>query len=408
MIRLKIGEFADKFGISKETIRFYVSKKLLIPVKNGSFFVYDENCEGDLKTILLMKSLNFSLDEIVRYLSFIRLSSKRMKALHNEMIALFEGKIDEVQTEINRLQQSKDILSKRLDEIRAIEIPREKEIGLPLALSASLVCPDCGSSLMIQNGRISNNEIISGDIRCECGYGAEIKEGIIVFEGASFSDLFEEHPEWLDHEKMLPPEYISTSIAAVNRVTQNLLLEELKGKILFDHGTQSGVLSNLIIEKLIEKTTDFTLYGLDTHFTLIRQFKDIFSLQPKRPHALFMCGNIEKAPIRKASCDLIYSCFGLQTHSFSSGKDGFDGVKSLMKEGGRWFETFFCTENKKDIRPEYADKAAFLVYRELRNRLSDIGAAHFLDCGTTKELGETRQYFRENTEVKFFSYAGIK
>jgi DNA-binding transcriptional MerR regulator len=405
---MKIGEFSEKFNISKETIRFYASKKLLSPVKNGSFFIYDENCERDIQTIIQLKDLNFSLDEIARYLSYKRLSSKKMIAMHREMMDLFTNKISEVRNEIQALKRAEEKLVQRFEEIKNFKIRQEVEIGVPFAFIPQLVCPDCDSQLQIQNGKIANNHIVSGNIECSCGYTATIKEGIIVFEGASFINLFEENPEWLDHEKMLPPDYLNASMSAVNWLSKQFLKENLENKIVFDYSTQSGVLTNFILEKALEHTTNFTFYALDHNFHLINQTKALFSLNPTRCKAVFMCGEPEKAPIKKTSCDYLMSCFGFQTNIIALSKDIFKTANDFLKPGGKWFETLFSAEKKSDIQHEFSDRSKYFVDAGLKKILSHTGEYHFHNAAKTMKKGELGYYIKEDAEVSFFSYIGIK
>lgn len=66
-----IGDVAKRLGISQRTIRYYEELGLITPMRtSGRFRVYAEAEIERLKTVLLLKNLGISLDEIV---SLIRL-----------------------------------------------------------------------------------------------------------------------------------------------------------------------------------------------------------------------------------------------------------------------------------------------------------------------------------------------
>ena len=62
---MHIKQFASKYHLSNDTIRFYEKEGLLSPQRlaNGYRF-YDEQCEKSIKFIQVLKQLGFSLEEI--------------------------------------------------------------------------------------------------------------------------------------------------------------------------------------------------------------------------------------------------------------------------------------------------------------------------------------------------------
>ena len=61
---MKIGEFANKFGLNVSTVRYYINNGLLIPVKKEEQYEFDKNCEEDMKNILKYKGYHFTIEEI--------------------------------------------------------------------------------------------------------------------------------------------------------------------------------------------------------------------------------------------------------------------------------------------------------------------------------------------------------
>jgi DNA-binding transcriptional MerR regulator len=61
---LTIGEGAREFGLSLRALRFYESKRLIAPQRDGAMRLYDRNVLERLRLILTGRRLGFTLAEI--------------------------------------------------------------------------------------------------------------------------------------------------------------------------------------------------------------------------------------------------------------------------------------------------------------------------------------------------------
>ncbi len=63
---LRVGELADKFAISPDTIRYYERNELLKPHSRSQagYRLYDQKNQGTLNFILHAKNIGFTLQEI--------------------------------------------------------------------------------------------------------------------------------------------------------------------------------------------------------------------------------------------------------------------------------------------------------------------------------------------------------
>ena len=71
MKKLKIGEIAKQFNISTRTLRFYEERGLLVPAEksiDSEYRYYSEANAKQLSTILFLKEIGLSLDEISTYM----------------------------------------------------------------------------------------------------------------------------------------------------------------------------------------------------------------------------------------------------------------------------------------------------------------------------------------------------
>ncbi|MDD3253089.1 MAG: MerR family transcriptional regulator [Lachnospiraceae bacterium] len=57
---MKIGEFSRLHHVSIDTVRFYVNEGLLVPIKDGYHYQFDQQCSTDFLNIMLLKEVGFS------------------------------------------------------------------------------------------------------------------------------------------------------------------------------------------------------------------------------------------------------------------------------------------------------------------------------------------------------------
>lgn len=93
---MKIKQFAEKFQLSTDTVRYYEKEGLLHPQKlNNGYREYDGTCEQTMKFILVLRQLGFTLQEI-NYL--LTLEQKPISTTCNEeTVQLFSAKIDHLE-----------------------------------------------------------------------------------------------------------------------------------------------------------------------------------------------------------------------------------------------------------------------------------------------------------------------
>ena len=96
---MRIKQFAEKYNLSNDKIRFYEKEGLLHPTRlqNGYRF-YGEQCEKNIKFIIVLKQLRFFLQEIQLLLT---LEQQPLTSECNDSSAsLFAQKITVVEKQI--------------------------------------------------------------------------------------------------------------------------------------------------------------------------------------------------------------------------------------------------------------------------------------------------------------------
>ena len=106
-----IREMCDQFNVTPRTLRFYESKELLFPTRQGHKRLFTKKCRGRLKLILKGKRFGFSLEDIRQLLEMYDMGDKQQTQLlrtyelaKNKLTDLEEQR-DEIEETIKELQQ---------------------------------------------------------------------------------------------------------------------------------------------------------------------------------------------------------------------------------------------------------------------------------------------------------------
>lgn len=109
VVNMQIKDFANKYQIQTDTIRFYEKENLLKPRRReNGYREYDEECEKQLQLIIVLKQLGFTIKEIQQLL-LLRDESISTEC-NNSTVLLFERKILKIEERITFYQQAVKLL----------------------------------------------------------------------------------------------------------------------------------------------------------------------------------------------------------------------------------------------------------------------------------------------------------
>lgn len=99
-----MGEFAGLSGVSYKTVRYYLDKKLLEPAKisESGYRLFDEDSMERMQKILMLKYLNFSVDEIKNMLEE---NSELAFEMQEQMLIAEKEHIEQVLTAVREIQK---------------------------------------------------------------------------------------------------------------------------------------------------------------------------------------------------------------------------------------------------------------------------------------------------------------
>ena len=112
--QMTIREMCEAFDVTPRTLRFYESKELLFPIREGQKRLFTRRDRARLKLILRGKRFGFSLEEIRQLLELYEPGDKQLTQLTRvyelalERLADMQQQRDELDEAISDLKQQLD------------------------------------------------------------------------------------------------------------------------------------------------------------------------------------------------------------------------------------------------------------------------------------------------------------
>jgi DNA-binding transcriptional MerR regulator len=107
---MTIREMCDAFDFTPRTLRFYESKELLFPVRDGQKRLFTKRDRARLKLILRGKRFGFSLEEIRQLLDLYHMGDQQ----HTQLTRTY----DIARERLADMERQRDELSQAIDELK--------------------------------------------------------------------------------------------------------------------------------------------------------------------------------------------------------------------------------------------------------------------------------------------------
>lgn len=302
---MKIGEFSKKYNLSPDTVRYYIQLGLVFPKKIGKQNIFSLENELELKNILELKKSYFSLQDIKKIIYFEKLVKNPEKKDLLRYKDIFHHKFLEISKEIERLEDAKKSLDKKLNSNSPHSTHRKK--GVPIDGIDLLQCPKCSSKLNLSATLIENSEILEGLFSCDCGKELRINDGIIFDD--DFIDL---NSDWMSYKfdkdyylEVTPNSHIQ-NVFQTKQVIDNLLSSKMlmKKRILtlrcggLDHFSS---LLHHIDDNIVHFFMDVS-FG----FPYFKHVKDEFEKLNLDKKIIFFVGDYKELPLKNNCFNLLF------------------------------------------------------------------------------------------------------
>lgn len=107
---LRIGAFCKKFGVSASTVRYYIHRGILIPETRNGQFLFPESCVQDMRQIMELKELRFSLEEIHSLLTLRRKFNLAQKEDADSYLRLLHRQKERLTEQLEKARQQEVLL----------------------------------------------------------------------------------------------------------------------------------------------------------------------------------------------------------------------------------------------------------------------------------------------------------
>src|SRR5690606_25036672 len=135
---MRIGAFAKKHNISVDTVRYYLDLQLLLAEKDGAQYRFTEEDSKDLKEIMELKKLKFSLGEIQKILTYKRLASNKAIDFKEHFMEFLEEKKRELLSKKEELDEILNFINGKIEEVDN-ELRNLNVLGLPIRALDKLI-----------------------------------------------------------------------------------------------------------------------------------------------------------------------------------------------------------------------------------------------------------------------------
>lgn len=108
---MTIRQMCDAFGVTPRTLRFYESKELLFPIRDGQKRLFTRRDRARLKLILRGKRFGFSLEEIRQLLELYHVGDQQETQLTRTL--------EVAQLRLEDLEQRREELDAAIEDMRA-------------------------------------------------------------------------------------------------------------------------------------------------------------------------------------------------------------------------------------------------------------------------------------------------
>ncbi len=116
---MTIREMCEAFGVTPRTLRFYESKELLSPIREGQKRLFTRRDRARLKLILRGKRFGFSLEEIRQLLDLYHVGDQQLTQ-YTRTIELARKRLAEMERQREELTSAISELKAQLEEGEAV------------------------------------------------------------------------------------------------------------------------------------------------------------------------------------------------------------------------------------------------------------------------------------------------
>lgn len=403
---MRIGKFAESNSLSIDTIRHYMDFGLIIPEKRGGQYFFDERCQRDLKEILELKQMGFSLSEVKTLFTYKRLAKLTPYHEAGYYRDFFIDKHENLEKEIKELTLSKDKIEAKIQELSRKSSIEKSVFGIDIKFLDIFRCPECSGELILSDGTIYSNQVVNGCLSCSCGKRYFIEEGILNINRDTCEKDISIHNEYISEYINLTDEtYLDRLNKGLEWSNKKLNSINLHKKVILELGSGIGFFLRSIYSEL---PMDCLYLAVDRSLGRHKFLKDILERSGEKRNIIFVCADFLELPIKDKSVDIVLDISGTSNYSFEHGEFLLESIDRYVKERAYLLGSYILFKNfalnsiiEEEFRINFILKNVQDNINKLKFKLIDEKTSDYLDKG-----GKYENYFTKGEKVFSYSYFG--
>ena len=402
---MKISKFGQENNLTVDTIRHYMDLGLLVPEKKGGHYNFDDNCQMDLELIIEFKSMGFSLIEIKTIFTFKNLGMLAGYEENAYYQSLFDHKYEKIEVEIARLTSVSEKIKKKIDEYNQTPEHTSAPMGININNIHLLACPKCGGPLSLENGSINKNQIIDGELACNC-QTYKVEAGILFSGTFNKSFPISNTDEYIS-EYILNTDsfYLETLQKGLQTLKRKITGLHLESTVILEPGTGIGFFLRTIYHDL----PDNSVYiAVDYNIEKLKFLKRILERTGLKKEILFICSDFSAIPIKKNSIDILIDNAGTSNYSFKHADFLLEILDGLIKKEAYLLGTYLAFKKfsvNSKVLPPYRDN---FIPSKIRSSIEKLNFK-LLEEYTSDVIskgGRYEDYFVQGEEVYNYLFFG--
>ncbi len=406
---MKIGTFAKTNKLSIDSIRHYMKLGLVLPEKQGGHYHFDERCQNDLNDILSLKNMGFTLNEIKIIFKFKRLGKLTPYQEDEYYKTIFINKQKNLTEEIEELCGFKENLDDKLKELLNKKQVENYIMGVSLKVLDILCCPKCAGDLMLNHGSITNNQIIDGKLRCDCGEEYIIESGVlstekeVIHNDFDFEDMYTKYIS--DYINTNNSVFLDNINEGLEWIYKRINFDNFKNKVLLELGSGVGFFLRYIYNDLPE---DCLYIAVDYNNQRHKFLKSILEKAGCKKNIVFICTDFLEIPIKHKSIDVLLDHVGTTNYSFKHSEFLLKLIDYYVKDEANLFGSYtifknFCENSLIEVnyRKNFILQNVKQSISQLKYRLIDDHVSDYIEKGSKFE-----NYFIQGEKIFAYFYHG--
>lgn len=338
---MKIGQVAQRYGISRDNLYYYINYGLLVPPRIDKQYVFDDETLSDLERILELKDLGFTLAEIHRILSLFRISDMEKTGFREELRVIYAKRRRGCQEEIAHLERISGVLSQKIEALSTVDTSEYRRTGLPLSMLGLIQCPHCKKPLAISNVTMDTEYIFEADMDCQCGYHADVRDGILLTP-----NRYEGNDDTPDVHRLmykdLPAGMISLFQSAYNFMKRQLDGVSLNGKVVMESYINAWFFL-YTHQGIFDPNGRYII--VDKYPETLAMYKALMERENHHLPILYIADSTLNLPLCPGCVDVNIDFFATNEHNFYRRSFFYEKLAPLLKLGARIIGTYFYFEN---------------------------------------------------------------